>query len=105
MSPIASEGRKTKRLVHRTRSRNLDTRYLPRQEVRSLVLLIYLPTPTYPRFARTVHSLHQDRSRALRCAVRRSEEHTSELQSLMRISYAVLCLTTNIHHIHRSQHL
>src|SRR3546814_7529570 len=27
----------------------------------------------------------------------RSEEHTSELQSLMRISYAVLCLkTTNI---------
>src|SRR3546814_3343741 len=25
-------------------------------------------------------------------AVRRSEEHTSELQSLMRISYAVFCL-------------
>src|SRR3546814_8376079 len=31
---------------------------------------------------------------------RRSEEHTSELQSLMRISYAVLCLqqTTHIRH-------
>src|SRR3546814_2920176 len=30
----------------------------------------------------------------------RSEEHTSELQSLMRISYAVLCLTkkTNTQH-------
>src|SRR3546814_9769235 len=28
-----------------------------------------------------------------RQAVRRSEEHTSELQSLMRISYAVFCLT------------
>src|SRR3546814_8713461 len=27
----------------------------------------------------------------------RSEEHTSELQSLMRISYAVFCLKTNIH--------
>src|SRR3546814_9129292 len=27
--------------------------------------------------------------------VRRSEEHTSELQSLMRISYAVFCLTQN----------
>src|SRR3546814_3442098 len=28
----------------------------------------------------------------------RSEEHTSELQSLMRISYAVICLTkTNTH--------
>src|SRR3546814_6121387 len=26
------------------------------------------------------------------CAARRSEEHTSELQSLMRISYAVFCL-------------
>src|SRR3546814_7586401 len=26
-------------------------------------------------------------------AVHRSEEHTSELQSLMRISYAVFCLT------------
>src|SRR3546814_4658406 len=26
------------------------------------------------------------------CFTRRSEEHTSELQSLMRISYAVFCL-------------
>src|SRR3546814_6557844 len=26
------------------------------------------------------------------CIARRSEEHTSELQSLMRISYAVFCL-------------
>src|SRR3546814_3419916 len=34
-------------------------------------------------------------SRLNRC---RSEEHTSELQSLMRISYAVLCLTEKIHH-------
>src|SRR3546814_10192773 len=35
---------------------------------------------------------------------RRSEEHTSELQSLMRISYAVFCLKkkkhTNIEHTH-----
>src|SRR3546814_5540047 len=34
-----------------------------------------------------------------RTGCRRSEEHTSELQSLMRISYAVFCLkkkTTNI---------
>src|SRR3546814_5092421 len=28
----------------------------------------------------------------LACASMRSEEHTSELQSLMRISYAVFCL-------------
>src|SRR3546814_10492132 len=30
---------------------------------------------------------------------RRSEEHTSELQSLMRISYAVFCLTKKITNI------
>src|SRR3546814_1359337 len=36
----------------------------------------------------------RDRRRAVRTAHRRcrSEEHTSELQSLMRISYAVFCL-------------
>src|SRR3546814_2835940 len=28
-----------------------------------------------------------------RCDITRSEEHTSELQSLMRISYAVFCVT------------
>src|SRR3546814_2645996 len=42
-------------------------------------------------------------------AVRRSEEHTSELQSLMRISYAVFCLKkknkknkNTITHLHQS---
>src|SRR3546814_6606453 len=37
-------------------------------------------------------------SRTEGCSRKRSEEHTSELQSLMRISYAVFCLkkkTTN----------
>src|SRR3546814_5872207 len=32
--------------------------------------------------------------------VTRSEEHTSELQSLMRISYAVFCLQKTTHSIH-----
>src|SRR3546814_4842594 len=31
------------------------------------------------------------------CTSMRSEEHTSELQSLMRISYAVFCLTKKNH--------
>src|SRR3546814_4313823 len=36
----------------------------------------------------------------------RSEEHTSELQSLMRISYAVLCSTkNNTPHIHTISHI
>src|SRR3546814_6502123 len=35
----------------------------------------------------------------------RSEEHTSELQSLMRISYAVFCLQKNTTTNHESSHL
>src|SRR3546814_4547226 len=38
----------------------------------------------------------------------RSEEHTSELQSLMRSSYAVFCLkkkNTNVQHISLSQYI
>src|SRR3546814_966431 len=40
------------------------------------------PTDTAPPFNRRRHQTHDHRS----------EEHTSELQSLMRISYAVFCL-------------
>src|SRR3546814_6485871 len=46
-----------------------------------------IPLPACDRFsgagARALRGSHRDR---------RSEEHTSELQSLMRISYAVFCL-------------
>src|SRR3546814_5273113 len=42
-----------------------------------------LPPPLRPAVARN------------RARLRRSEEHTSELQSLMRISYAVFCLKNN----------
>src|SRR3546814_9256255 len=34
----------------------------------------------------------------------RSDEHTSELQSLMRISYAVFCLKKKTHEINNQQH-
>src|SRR3546814_3390829 len=37
-------------------------------------------------------SVRADAERAQRSQMGRSEEHTSELQSLMRISYAVFCL-------------
>src|SRR3546814_3372000 len=33
----------------------------------------------------------------------RSEEHTSELQSLMRISYAVFCLKKKTPHVHTTK--
>src|SRR3546814_6805322 len=38
------------------------------------------------------HQKRQGLDQARRVAQQRSEEHTSELQSLMRISYAVFCL-------------
>src|SRR3546814_2041377 len=37
-------------------------------------------------------------------SLNRSEEHTSELQSLMRISYAVFCLKKKTHVCHTKQH-
>src|SRR3546814_5287884 len=55
------------------------------------------PLPFVAR-KRIVARRHARACRPLRCRqhqarqVRRSEEHTSELQSLMRISYAVFCL-------------
>src|SRR3546814_5408922 len=41
----------------------------------------------------------------LRCCstLMRSEEHTSELQSLMRISYAVFCLNKKNKHTHQNK--
>src|SRR3546814_10277924 len=44
--------------------------------------------PRYPKIRSVQHVSTRDRCRGQR----RSEEHTSELQSLMRISYAVFCL-------------
>src|SRR3546814_971959 len=48
------------------------------------------PVPFDPRDRQK--SEHRQHRRALPAARDRSEEHTSELQSLMRISYAVFCL-------------
>src|SRR3546814_3182342 len=51
----------------------------------------------------------QERTATRRGTMARSEEHTSELQSLMRISYAVFCLkqkkkiTSNQMHIHENK--
>src|SRR3546814_6073924 len=60
--------------------------------------------PDAMRPARGVHILAVRGGRPLASA--RSEEHTSELQSLMRISYAVFCLKkktsiTNTEHHHK----
>src|SRR3546814_8968969 len=57
------------------------------------------------RVRRARHS-HRDESDEKLCRppaiAMRSEEHTSELQSLMRISYAVFCLKKNKQYIHHT---
>src|SRR3546814_1615332 len=51
-------------------------------------ILRYLAAAQVLRYARGTNKAQQEL---------RSEEHTSELQSLMRISYAVFCLKKKIH--------
>src|SRR3546814_3481842 len=52
---------------------------------------VWVPEPWFPRHAKGRQQReNQDRRPVLHTG--RSEEHTSELQSLMRISYAVFCL-------------
>src|SRR3546814_7341873 len=50
-----------------------------------------------PAIKRIVNRVPKERQTLLFSATFRSEEHTSELQSLMRISYAVFCLKKNKH--------
>src|SRR3546814_1949786 len=58
------------------------------------------PAPEWRRSARPEHR----RAARSKCHWGRSEEHTSELQSLMRISYAVFCLNKKTKN-KTSQHL
>src|SRR3546814_5540449 len=53
--------------------------------------------------ARTDHSVRHQNQRNPQCDMVRSEEHTSELQSLMRISYAVFCLKKKKNNKHKHQ--
>src|SRR3546814_6896199 len=79
-------------LRNRSGSEASGSRHLPQRQSG--------PAPTFERPAKAVRPgmvelarNPRSRSATLRSAVRtRSEEHTSELQSLMRISYAVFCL-------------
>src|SRR3546814_2120676 len=62
--------------------------YLSRELVR------YFPEPLQKKYAR---AMEDHRLKREIIATARSEEHTSELQSLMRISYAVFCLKKTTH--------
>src|SRR3546814_1900274 len=77
-------------------SSDLRTRLNEREEGRTyanLRLRASGDTPEPQRaVARAMLSHGKVRARRWRVSILRSEEHTSELQSLMRISYAVFCL-------------
>src|SRR3546814_7922040 len=60
------------------------------------LLILFPPKSTIfndDHFLRNDHLVQNDHTVFQEKSVHRSEEHTSELQSLMRISYAVFCLT------------
>src|SRR3546814_4181722 len=58
----------------------------------------FVPRQAVWRLFALRHELQRDRIEAITLMIgRRSEEHTSELQSLMRISYAVFCLKQKNH--------
>src|SRR3546814_4737125 len=64
----------------------------PSKKVR--LMLTYPPSTgrNFVEILRAIDSLQLTDARSIATPVNRSEEHTSELQSLMRISYAVFCL-------------
>src|SRR3546814_1853168 len=82
--------------------RYVDAGYLvfeePARAVRALAALRQI-ADAFDRPARTV-DVPAEMPR-IAAGTSRSEEHTSELQSLMRISYAVFCLKKKKHIIHR----
>src|SRR3546814_5066188 len=94
------------------RRRSARGSHQPRLSRQSAVRNLFEEPAEHKIFRGYQHArLWRDRrqSRRLPCAAaadRRSEEHTSELQSLMRISYAVFCLkkkTRNINNTNTKQ--
>src|SRR3546814_5459315 len=79
-------------LAHDLPSR-LDAPTLIYQDALVRVIAVTIDHYHYPRGSREARF---SRSYAYRIEAGRSEEHTSELQSLMRISYAVFCLKKKI---------
>src|SRR3546814_3167224 len=69
---------------------NSKQRAEPYQRLTSRSRLV--ETPSFSSAGSVTGAAWLSSARVVRCWVKRSEEHTSELQSLMRISYAVFCL-------------
>src|SRR3546814_1431872 len=80
----------------------LPVRQRPTHGIGAAVPRRHLPLPRLPQAPRRAVPRLRDiparrgGGRRRNARLRRSEEHTSELQSLMRISYAVFCLKQTI---------
>src|SRR3546814_9125903 len=88
------------RSARRTRASLFLFRTFSRQDQDRTVAMAPIRTQGVDQ-AKAVHARHVDVSND---HVGRSEEHTSELQSLMRISYAVYCLKKQQHKNPHPQH-
>src|SRR3546814_4061261 len=75
--------------LHRRSARRVHPRLCFPDDARQCAVRGAVPARHLDRAAADRQAPDRDRTRSGR---RRSEEHTSELQSLMRISYAVFCL-------------
>src|SRR3546814_2793980 len=90
-------------LKRTTRKALLITTYPARWVEEVIDARLHLDDPVHVACAKTVSGLTWDQigdyiaPNARQLSILRSEEHTSELQSLMRISYAVFCLNKNKH--------
>src|SRR3546814_3822107 len=92
---MAGEEHDERGSIHFCASRSPDLRVVREQLRRPLSAFVYIDDKaareSLVRFApNSVSGYHCNDKIAT--SLRRSEEHTSELQSLMRISYAVCCL-------------
>src|SRR3546814_1089034 len=82
--------------LRRPTSKSMTAVFLPRNARPTPIeaAVVVLPTPPFPEVTTMILANGQlPYCRRYFKDSTRSEEHTSELQSLMRISYAVFCLT------------
>src|SRR3546814_10123613 len=80
------------------RDRHVLTHSFPTRHSSDLSCRSHTPAGHAPKISDASPSVSKPRPRFLRPSIwvlPRSEEHTSELQSLMRISYVVFCLKKN----------
>src|SRR3546814_3484123 len=85
---MTKSGRKQPDRFRKTMSKSRRSRTQPAYRLYHLTI----PEPVLGQIARHADCLLFTGRRPVDLRRRRSEEHTSELQSLMRISYAVFCL-------------